>query len=169
MRLWLPPYRVEIEMWGTEFADLAIMGTDLLVSRRFAEAWERSRLVGLSGFESVEVVKTRFHRRHIGAPPAYFRATVHRSRTAIDLVASEFEWDNAPACRVCQLGDVIKRWKRIVVDQATWIGEDIFIARGLPGEIIASDRFKDFSERNGMTNAVCLPTEKSGHDFTPSE
>ena len=168
MRLWLPPYRVELETWGHEFADLAITGTDMLVSLRFRQAWERSRLVGLSGFDDVEVVTLKRHRKVIGDPPAYFRAVVSRSRTAIDLAASEFEWDKAPTCPTCRLGDNVKRWKRVIVEQDTWTGEDIFIARGLAGTIIVSERFKEFCERKNVKNAALLPAETYGHDFYPS-
>src|SRR5260370_39465390 len=66
MRLWLPPYRVELETWGLEFADVGLIGTDLLASQRFKHAWERSQLTGLSGFNKVEVVNLKRHRTAIG-------------------------------------------------------------------------------------------------------
>lgn len=162
---WLPPFRVELETWGTEHADLAITGTELVVSLHFKQAWETSGLVGLSGFEDVEIVKIKRHRKSIGNPPAYFHATVHRSQTAIDLKASEFEWDAPPTCPVCLQGDNVRRWKRIVVDEHTWTGEDVFIARGLAGGIIATERFKEFCDRNNFKNVVLLPAEVAGHDF----
>lgn len=168
MRQWLPPYRVELEAWGLHFADVVIVGTDLLVSIRFKQAWERAQLVGLSGFDDTEVVKVKRHRKAIGNSPAYFRAIVSRSLTAIDLAASEFEWEAATICSVCRLGNVIKRWKHTIVDQGTWTGEDVFIARGLPGEIIVSNRFKEFCDHSSMKNAVFVPSEKYGHDFYPS-
>ena len=169
MRAWLPPYRVELETWGYEFADIVVIGTNLLISQRFKQAWEQSQLVGLSGFENVEVINVKRHRKKIGEPPTYFRAVVVRGQTAINLVASEFEWKNESACPVCRLAGVIKRWKRIIIDQSTWTGEDIFIARGLPGEICVSERFKDFCEINNMKNTLFVAAETYGHDFYPWE
>ncbi|HEX3659491.1 MAG TPA: hypothetical protein VHV55_27130 [Pirellulales bacterium] len=169
MRKWLPPYRVELEAWGNEFADIVSTGTDLLVSLPFKQAWGQSSLVGLSGFEAVEVVKITCHRKPIKDQPAYFRAAVHRSRTKINLAASEFEWQTPPTCPVCCLGDVVERWKRIVIDESTWSGEDVFIARGLPGTIIASERFREFCERNHMKNVAFVPAEDYGHDYYPCE
>lgn len=168
MRSWLPPYRVELETWGIEFADVIIIGTDLLVSLRFKEAWERSRLVGLSGFGAVEVVRIKRHRKALGMPPPFFRAIVSRSHTAIDVVASGFEWENAPTCSTCLLGDVIKRWKRTIIDEETWTGEDVFIARGLPGEIIVSSAFKSFCDITRVKGTTCVSAESYGHDFYPS-
>lgn len=169
LRQWLPPYRLELETWGHVFADLVVIGTDLLISQRVKQAWEQSHLVGLNGFEQVEVVKLKRHRKAIGDPPVYFRAVVTRSQTEIDFAASGFEWGKAPTCPTCRLGDVIKRWNRIVINQQTWNGEDVFIARGLPGEIIASERFKEFCEHNNVTNVALVSAESSGHDFCPTE
>lgn len=168
MRSWLPPYRVELETWGLEFADVVSLGTDLLVSLRFKEAWKQSHLVGLSGFEAVEIVRIKRHRKAIGRPPPYFRAIVSQSHTAIDLATSGFEWVNAPTCSMCLLGDVIKRWKLTIIDQETWTGEDIFIARGLPGEIIVSSAFKGFCESNRFKGTTFVPAESFSHDFYPS-
>jgi hypothetical protein len=94
---------------------------------------------------------------------------VPRSRTAINFGASNFEWNKAPTCPECGVGDIIKRWKRIVIDGSTWNGEDVFFARGLPGEIIVSSQFKDFCESNIIQGAIFLPTETYGRDFYPSK
>lgn len=167
---WLPPYRIELETWGNEFGDIAILaGTDLLVSTHFKEAWRRTDLKGLSGFEEVEIVKVIRRRTLIGNPPRYFRAVVSLSRTAIDLAASEFEWDSPPTCTKCLLANLVKRWKRIVIDRRTWTGEDIFIARGLSGTIIVSERFKEFCKVHNVKNACFLPAESFAYDFYPWE
>lgn len=170
MRPWLPPFRVELDTWGNEFGDLAFLsvGTDVLISLRFKQLWERQLLVGLSGFEPVEIVKVRRHGKAAGDPPPYFRAVIPRSQTTVDFVASEFEWNDVPSCPVCYLGD-IKRWKRVVIDRSTWAQEDIFVARGLPGEFITSERFQEFCKANDLRNATLVPAEAYGHDFYPWE
>jgi hypothetical protein len=169
LRLWLPPYQVELETWGHEFPDLAVTGADLVVSLCFKQAWERSHLTGLSGFDPVSVTKLKRHRKEIGDAPPYFRATVPRSKTAIDLTASEFVWSNGPACSECRLGRVLKRWKRTVIDRSTWTGEDIFIARGLPGEIILSESFRTFCKQYGIKTGLMPRAESYGHNFYPWE
>jgi hypothetical protein len=172
MREWLPPYRVELDLWGREFGDVApMLGDDLLVSERFKALWQRSGLSGLSDFAPVEVVKVRRHRRLKlrAEPPPYFRAAVTHSRTTIDFAASGFEWDNPPTCMECRLARLLKRWNRVIIDQATWNGEDVFVARGLPGTVIVSRRFKEWCEDHAIKNAVFIPAEEYAYDFYPWE
>jgi hypothetical protein len=169
MRPWLPPYRVELETWGSEFGDLAFpTADDILVSLRFKQLWEREGLVGLSGFEPVEVVKVRRHRKFRGDPPPYFKAAVVLSRAVVDNVASAVELEEQPMCPVCQLGSGIKRWKAIIIKPETWNGEDIFQLRWVGGFYV-TNRFKEFCEANDIKNAVLIPAEEYGHDFYPWE
>src|SRR5262245_45670349 len=89
---WRPPHRVELETWGEAFGDIAFgPATDLLVSERFAFLWEQARLVGLDGFDQVEIVKIVRHARLKDDPPRYFRVDVVRSRAAVDDSASNLE------------------------------------------------------------------------------
>jgi hypothetical protein len=165
MRQWLPPYRVELEAWGNQFADVMSNGTDLIVSEAFKKAWEESALIGLSGFDEVEVVKIKRHRKMGDPQPAYFRANVARSQTAIDLLGSEFEWESGPICPVCLTGHNVQGWKRVIVDQRTWAGDDVFIARGLPSDFVVTEGFKEFCDYNNPRNVVLVPSETYGRDF----
>jgi len=169
MRSWLPPYRVELETWGSEFGDLAFLGggDDILVSLRFKQLWNKHRLVGLSGFEPVKVLNVTRNRKIQGDPPAYFKAAVVASQAIVDFEASGYEWlKGPPTCSVCRIGDGVKRWKGTVVDPATWRGEDIFVPRAT-ADFVTSERFKDFCEANAIKNAVLVPAETHGHDFYP--
>jgi hypothetical protein len=171
MRPWLPPYRAELDLWGDRFGDLAFLtcGSDLLVSLRFMRLFQEHHLTGLSGFEPIEVAKVTRHSRIVGDPPPYFRSGVYRSGAQVDQLASGLEWEEPPKCKVCRLGTTIKRWKKIIIEPQTWEGDDIFIARGMPGEdFIVSTRFKDFCEAHDVQNAVLLPAENYGHDLYPS-
>jgi hypothetical protein len=38
----------------------------------------------------------------------------------------------------------------------SWQGEDVFIARGLPGTIIASERFKEFCSARAVKNVLLV-------------
>src|SRR5262249_11012799 len=80
LRRWEPPLRVELETWGLRFGDLAFGPSDeFLVSPRFKTLWEGAQLVGLLGFEPVEIIKVRERGGRVRrSPPAYFRAQVKR-------------------------------------------------------------------------------------------
>ncbi len=86
--------------------------------------------------------------------------------TALDLAASGFEWLEPPTCPVCHKATIV-RWKRLIVKDGTWTGEDIFRPRGMSGTSMVSQRFKDACELHGIKNAVFEPAETSGHDFYP--
>jgi hypothetical protein len=166
---WLSPFNVELETKGRRFGDLAYFaaGDDILVSEFFSQAYATSDLTGLSGFEPVEVTRVKRHRQFSGVPPAYFKGKVSLGKTAVDLAASVFEWDAPPSCDVCRLGTTLKRWKRVIIDLSTWSGEDVFIARGLPGSFIVSERFKVSCEQNDVSNVYFVPVESFNQDFYP--
>jgi hypothetical protein len=158
---------VELETWGREYGDLAFpTATDLLVSSRFKQLWDRHGLVGLSEFEPVEVVRIRHHQILRGDPPPYLKAAVALSRAVVDNVASGMELDEPPTCRVCQLGSGIKRWKAIIIKAETWGGEDIFRPRWAGGFYV-TNRFKQFCEANDIKNAVFIAAEEYAHDYYP--
>ena len=154
MLRWLPPFRAELEARGSQFGDLAFFGVgdSFLVSQRFRDIYIHHHLTGLEGFEPVEIVRVKRKKKSLGNPPTYLRAAVCRGKTALDLTASGFEWIAPPSCPDC-LNGTMRSWKRTIVDESTWTGEDIFIPRGL-NAFIVSERFKDVCESNGVTNAV---------------
>lgn len=166
---WLPPYSVEIATAGKGFADIAFSGGhSILVSERLAALFRMESLTGLSGFELVEVVRVRKRRTFVGEPPHYFHVEVARSRAAIDVVTSGYEFDGERPCPECRMARIVKRWQRVVFEPETWSGEDIFLPRG-PGGIFCTTRFKDFCERHQVTGASLLPAEQYSRDFYPWE
>src|SRR5262245_4030137 len=54
---WLPPFKVQLETWGRRYGDIVELtrANEILVSERFRRVYESSGLVGLSGFEPVEI------------------------------------------------------------------------------------------------------------------
>src|SRR5207248_11182380 len=135
----LPPRRVELGLWGRHFGDFAFhAGTDVLVSERFRDAFLRSGLTGFSGFEPAEIVKVVARLGKIPKPlPSYFVAVPGRSRAVIDDRASGLDYQKRWTCDECRIGSMM-RLRRLVLEPGTWSGEDVFIARGLPGSIIMS-------------------------------
>jgi hypothetical protein len=57
------------------------------------------------------------------------------------------------------------RHARVVVDESTWSGEDIFYARGLSGLIITSERFAEWFDRLRVNNGVLVPSLEYSRQF----
>lgn len=153
---WLPPYVAELEVWGKEYGDIAFgPGDELLLIERAATAFQQEGLSGLAGFHDVAI--TRVIRRggsKLRLPaPRYIVVAVTRSRAAIDFSASELIQETPYTCDECRTG-IVKRAERIILEPGTWSGEDVFYARGLPGTILTSERFRDFFDRNRINNGV---------------
>lgn len=167
---WLPPYRVELEALGTEFPEVVdVPGDDMLVAERFRGLYEDHEMVGLSGFDPVEVVRVKRRKKSLqGDPPVYYRVSVARSGAAVDDAPSGIDREGA-VCPICRQARLIKRAKRIILESGTWTGEDIFIARGLSGTFLTTERFRDFCEENRVVNAVFVPAEEYAFDFYPLE
>ncbi len=172
----LPPYRVELELWDSLFGDVAFgPGGDLLVSGRFMTLWQERGLTGLQGFDAVEVVKVKRHKRKkpdLSEQPDYYRVSVVRSQAAIDDAQSGLEREDPEVCPACRTGVascIVKRARRIVLEPGTWTGEDIFIARGLHGTRLVSERFKSFFDDYKITSAKLIPAEEYSFDFYPWE
>lgn len=93
-----------------------------------------------------------------------------RSQTVVDQEASGVEWSSdRPICPVCREGQFLKRWKRVVIERATWTGENIFYAPGMPGTIFVSERFKEVCETMGVRNAAFIPAEEQSREWCPWE
>jgi len=128
--------------------------------------------VGLSIFEQVEAVKTKSYgkTRRIKPPGDYLVVRVARSRAAVDDRASGMVRENpAQLCDECRGAGIIKRWKRIVIEEDTWGGEDLFHPRGLPGAILTSERYREFHLANRINNGLLIEASQYAHDFYPWE
>src|SRR5947208_1966022 len=146
---WLPPFSAELEVLGVDFGEIAFgVANDLLVSARFKRLYSQAGLKGFKGFEPVEIVRTKCRKRLAKPVPEYFHVIVTYGRAAIDDKASSLIREKPSPCPECRTGGIIKRARRIILENSSWSGEDIFIARGLPGTIIASQRFNDFCKEN---------------------
>lgn len=174
MLSWLPPYRIELETWGSQFGDFAFFGSpgDFLVSDRFKEIYCHEKLTGLSEFAPVEIIKVKRYSKPSGILPPYYKVNVIHSDAAVNLAASGYEWSARPEiCPKCLLPKkapevAFKRWKRLVIRPETWHGEDIFIARG-GGQFMTSSRFREVCVANDVKNAVFIPAEEYGRDYYP--
>ncbi len=157
---WLPPYRVDLEVYGEGLGDFATgPGYEVLVSERFAEAFRSEGLSGLLGFHPVEVARVRRKRKgpKVTSVPRYFAVSPCFGRGAVDEARSRLRYtepSGCPECRSIEI-DAIHGFE---LESDSWAGEDVFRPRGLPGFITVSERFARFVERHGLTNMRLIPT-----------
>jgi hypothetical protein len=169
LRPWMPPYRAILEVWGNIYGDIVFdAGEELLVSENFVLLYGKAKLTGLTILGEVEIYKIiRPKGSYSRSPvPKYYCVRPSRSRALVDIEASGLIYRELPICNECNEGFII-RYDRVVLKETTWSGEDIFFARGLPGIILTSERFRDFYESNGINGGQLIPARKYGYDFYP--
>ena len=168
----IPPFRVRLETWGIDFGDLAFWMSDFLVTQRFRDSYLESGLSSIGDFQSVEVLSCRRYRKRLGTPPSYFQAVPKIGSSRVDVEKSEIEWVDSkpPECDVCFSGaGAIKRWKRVVIDERSWNGDDVFYPYGLPGSLVVTERFADWAQEHQFKNLILVDALSSSHDFYPME
>jgi hypothetical protein len=162
MKTWLPPYRVELELYGQNLGDLVDgPGYDLLISERFAEAFRTDGLTGLLGFEPVEVLRVRRKRKgpKPSTVPRYLAVTACFGRAAVDEKRSRLRRARAVTCPECR-DPGMNSIHGFTLEPGTWQGEDIFRPRGLQGTLVVTERFAQFVQHHGLTNMKFTPTEE---------
>lgn len=162
MMTWLPPYRVELELYGQSLGDFVEgPGYSILLSERMAEAFQAEGLTGLSGFALAEVVHVRRKKKgpKPAAVPRYFVVTPAFSRAAVDTARSRLRYGDPVTCEECRSAG-LDTVHGFALEPGTWQGEDVFRARGLPGTNIVSERFASFVTRHNFTNMKLIPAEE---------
>ena len=176
---WLPPYSLEISVYRcSAFAD-AMFGTTLmiLVNENFKNSYERTDLKGLTfrGKVTVTKVKCLWGARKKSLPPLpnFYLTEAERGTTAIDheKSGSVFELNGEPECHYCRYGNIM-RIQRLVVDESTWDGRDIFQINGT-GRIVVTQKFKDWFDSHHFAGLRLIPAEEFSFDLywglTPEE
>lgn len=158
---WLPPYRVTLELYGRDLGDfMRGFGNDL-VSERLVEAFRAEGLTGFQGFHPVEVVRVRRQRRgpKPSMVPRYLLVTPVFGGAAVDEARSRIRRSSPVSCDVCRSTGV-DAIHGFTIEQDSWTGDDVFVARGLSGTLVVSERFARFVDRHGFTNMRLTPTEE---------
>ncbi|WP_232536901.1 hypothetical protein [Cystobacter fuscus] len=162
MRTWLPPLRGELKLNGEGFGDYVRgPGSGALVSEQFAKAFRAEGLTGLPDFQPVEVVRVRGRRRSplASSPPPYFHVTPVFGGAAVDESKSRIRRASPLSCDWCRETNV-ETIHGFALEEGSWRGEDVFFARGLPGNAVVSARFVHFVERHALKNMLLIPTEE---------
>jgi hypothetical protein len=155
---WLPPYRAMIKAYGPELGDVAFSGMSILVSHRFRLAWEGAHLRGIDEFTPLERVRVRPARLGKGAV-SYYHVEVRHFGTRIDLQRSLIEYDKPITCDKC-LSAGADTVRGFAIDERSWTGEDIFVAWGMPGSIIVTDRVRQLRDEYDLKNVNLTPVEE---------
>jgi len=157
---WLPPYRVELEVHGSEGAGDLAMGTgnEFLVSERMADAFRAEGLTGLEGFHPVEVAKLNARGKRLGIPK-YLLVRAAYGRAAVDEARSRLRRRSPLKCEECRSPGVDGIYG-FRIEPGTWDGLDVFHPRAWQGWVVVSERFADFVQRHGFTNIKLIPTEQ---------
>ncbi len=160
---WLPPYDVKLSK--SVFGDF-VFGTiePFLVSELFKTAYDASGLIGITEFNLVKIKEVN-GKRKLNSPPNYFYARVGISEAQIDEKKSKLIRTGGEQCDQCKLGGIISNYQGLYLDEDTWSGEDIFYAKGLPGVLFVTERFKDFVDINNYTNLELVASEKATPQF----
>lgn len=171
MKRWLSPHKVKLssaksEKWG-DFVWGA--GFSLLVSSRFRETYKTEGLTGIGEFsEPVEIV--RMGTRKTGdfpvTPPVYYLIYVPWGGANQDDQASGLTHENPEkiTCPFCRSGVSWRKQNRIVIEEGSWNGSDIFKARNAPTRFLVSERFKQIAEKYHFANIWLIPSTQFGYD-----
>ena len=164
MRDWLPPYRIEVSVYGKEGAGdfMETTGYSLLVSERVAAAIRSEGITGIHGFDPVEVVKRNARAKRLGIPK-YLRVEATFGRGAVDETRSRIRRSEPIECHECRNTGVDGIYG-FRIEPGTWDGLDAFRPRGLQAHVVVSERFADFVRRHGFTNIKLIPTEQYVRD-----
>lgn len=165
---YLPPHFIHIssakpEKWG-DF--LWGAGFQLMVSKRFQEIYEEEHLRGVEKFYPMaEIVRMgRQKRGNLALElPAYHLVEIEWNGANLDDERSQTV-RRQPDCSFCR--GSVKAHRGVFLEEGTWTGADIFIARGLNGVILASERLKQVIEQNSLTNVQLIPAQKYVYDET---
>lgn len=165
-RAWLEPRKIRLSsskpakwgdlVWGAGFA--------FLVSGKMKHAYLQYKLTGIETFlPPVEIYQAGKKAPHaLPDLPLYYPVQIELLGANINDIESEV-LRNPHHCHYCR-GDVISI-KKVVVNEASWHGSDIFVARGLYGVILISDKFKKIVEMEGLTNIHLIPATEFNYDY----
>jgi hypothetical protein len=160
MKPWLPPYRARLfkGLKASTPADV-ITGpgfNGFMASERFAAEFQRSKLKGIERWEPVEIKRYNEQTFKLAILP------VPRTRAKLSEMHPVF-MGNPPDCPVCGTA-VLDSFEGVVIDEASWTGDDIFMTTNLGGMLIVTDRFAKFIGAGKFTGVPLVPAET----FVPS-
>jgi len=138
----LPPYRyrfIRRDQPGDLLTDMMVFA----VSERFAEAFNRSSLSGLTFSDGcVEL---------LGSDLKYHMAFPECTTTLLDEAASGVVVDKVRGCEKCRV-IAITKLDQVVIREDTWMQQDVFMCGNLFSIVLVTQRFVDFVLKYQFTN-----------------
>lgn len=177
MLKWLPPFNVTIKQ-PKYLGDLVYGagGPDLLVSEKFKQAYDKEGISGIKEIFPVEVKKMGTKPiEKCTSVPSLFGVYLKHSKTRVLFEEMGIVWDSEPStnyCRTCGPGGggekngYIESWKKVVIDESSWDGEDLFFPINFHGQMVLSEKGADFFRRNQFRNAFVIECDDAGYDFS---
>jgi hypothetical protein len=167
---WLPPHTVWLKQ-ARRIGDLTICngGADILASGRVAESWNNEGLVGWERTYPVRVLKVGSRGKlPPESLPQMIGVDVCHSSCRVDYDSAGVVWMTEPEpdyCRFCGpggggRGGCFTSMERIVIEEDTWAGEDLFYPINLSGTLILSSRGAGFFNQHCFTNCAVVPTDE---------
>lgn len=166
-----PPYSVELDYLVPGTADFVMgVGSEFLISQRMLEEVKRQALKGLEYLGPASIVSVNLSKKRLsGLNPRFHCVRPVLSRAFVDDVSSELVKEPAWTCSECRLGGLTKRMKRLVINCESWGNEDVFVARGLTGTVVVSQRFADLCRGFVLCGCAVVRAEDYHFDFYPWE
>jgi len=168
---WLAPYQIKLIMRTKQYGNIIFpLGEKIVIDEYFKNCYEKSTLTGLTFCGKIEITKIFCYngvkRKSLLAPPQYYVADIKYGSAAIDHVKSEtvFSKGEEPTCDYCRVG-FVDAYPRLVIDESTWDGTDIFFARGIGTQVTVSQRFKDWWDVCRFNNGKLEPLEECHRDW----
>jgi hypothetical protein len=157
---WLPPYRVRM-LTGVKTSAPGDVVTgpgfeSFMASERFVAEFQRSKLKGVERWEPVEIKRYNEQTFKVAILPA------PRTRAKLSEMHAVFT-RNPPDDPVCCKAP-LESYEGVVIDEASWTGDDIFRTTNLGGVLVVTDRFAKFTSAGEFTGIPLVPAET----FVPS-
>jgi hypothetical protein len=166
----VPPIRLKLQLWGDRWGDIAFgPGDQILVSAKLEMLFVGAGMTGFERFDASTITGVKKPRHVKDGPPHYKLATIRLGKAAVADIPSGLIRENSTTCRECHNDGLIKRADCIVIEPGTWSGEDVFFARGLPGVIVVSERFKSLCDANALANCRLMKAGDFSFDYYPWE
>lgn len=171
---WLPPFEVIIKQPHNIGDFLSGFGCDLMVSEKFKRKYEESELTGVVNFYPITIKKMGTTKKSNELiKPLLFGTNVKRTFTRVIYEEMAVTWGNPPSnnyCKFCGPGGgggagIYYGYERIVVDEKTWSGEDIFFCINMPGNVLLSERAAKFIVENNFTNCEITPCSEAKFSY----
>jgi hypothetical protein len=130
-----------------------------MVSERFLDGYRASGMSGIAHIDPpAEIV--RVGNRPIGSvfppPPRYHNVWYVYGGASLDEGRSGAV---RPPVNCAHCRRSIDGFERVILEDGSWRGDDIFDSFGLPGHILVTSRFKELCDEWEMTGATFIPAE----------